>query len=63
MSIKIIKDGADIVLTQSEYLRLMREYERCISFMVDPPTFEEWVRGRANHTEYTINDVLRGIEP
>ena len=44
MSIKIIEDGPEIVLTQSEYARLAREYKRAVMMMVDPPTFEEWVR-------------------
>jgi hypothetical protein len=47
MAIKIIDDGPEIVITRSEHVRLSREYQQVTSFMVDPPTFEDFVRSRA----------------
>lgn len=48
MTIKIIEDGPDIVLTQSEAEHLRRQWTKCCQYHVDPPTFEEFVRGRKN---------------
>lgn len=45
MSVQIIRDSEnDLVLTESEYDKLLREYQQVTSMMVNPPTFEEWAR-------------------
>lgn len=44
MAIKIIDTKPDIYLTQSEYDRYMRDYQKMGMFMVNPPSFEEYVR-------------------
>lgn len=46
MSIKIIEDGPPIVMKRSEYERAAQEYLSATSYMVNPPSFEEWVRSR-----------------
>lgn len=46
MTIKIIPDGDTITLTESEHARLMRKYQKHCMYHVDPPTFEEFVRGQ-----------------
>lgn len=47
MTIRIIADGPDITLTESEYARLQLEYEKAFMYYSGvPPTFEEWVRGQ-----------------
>lgn len=47
MTIRIVPDGPDIELTESEYARLRGEYAKAFShFAGIPPTFEEWVRSR-----------------
>lgn len=47
MAIKIIEDQEDVYLTRDELMRLREEYERGVSFMVNPPSFEAWVSQRA----------------
>lgn len=45
MTIKIIPDGGEITLTESEYARLQQEYNQAFMFFAGTvPTFEEWVR-------------------
>lgn len=39
MAIKIIEDQEDVYLTRDELMRLREEYERGVSFMVNPPSF------------------------
>lgn len=41
--IKIL-EGEQIAVTRAEYEQLRREYERMCMFMVDPPSFEAFVR-------------------
>lgn len=46
MSVKIIPDP-DVFLTESEYARLLDEYNRAFSFYAGtPPTFASWVAQR-----------------
>lgn len=44
MTIKIVEDGPDIVLTRSEHRRYMEAYRNFCKFHVSPPSFEEFVR-------------------
>lgn len=45
MSIKIIDDGPEIVLTQSEHERLLSEYQKAMQYYAGPYiSFETWVR-------------------
>lgn len=60
MGIKII-DEPDIYLTREEHERARREYEKCCSMMVDPPSFETWVRRRKESA--TIKMPYSGLEP
>lgn len=46
MSIKIVDEKPDIYLTQTEHDCLRIEYDKMVMFMVDPPSFEEFVRQR-----------------
>ena len=58
MSIKIIPDGPEITLTESEYARLQAEYNQAFMFYAGiPPTFEEWVR---QHKTVTENVLIQG---
>lgn len=49
MTIRLVTEP-DIHLTQSEFERYRREWERMAMFMVDPPSFEEFVRTRKERT-------------
>lgn len=57
MSIRIIEEP-ELVLTRQEYDRLYREYLQTVMFMVDPPSFEQFLRGRAATAEY---NALQGL--
>lgn len=59
MAIKIMEEP-DIHLSRDEHDRLRQEYERRCQFMVDPPSFEKWVRSYKDNT-VTIRSV-RGVE-
>lgn len=52
MAIKIIPER-DIHLTQAEHERLRREYQQLCTYMVDPPSFEVWVRQRQSARQST----------
>ena len=64
MAIKIIEDGRDVHLTRAEWERLMQEYRRTVSMMVDPPSFEVWVSKRmAGTVEATYPDWVEVERP
>ena len=46
MTIKVIEDGEDIVLTRSEMERLQREWEQSQRYTTEPQSFESWLRGQ-----------------
>ena len=49
MAIKIVEDGPDITLTQSQHNRFRQEYAKAFQMYSGPvPTFEEYVRSRLN---------------
>ena len=51
MSIKIIDEGPELVLTQAEYDRLFCEYQRSMMHYAGPYIgFETWVRQRQGQT-------------
>ena len=43
MAIKILEEP-DVYLSLEEYERLQKEYASIIMYMVDPPSFDVWVR-------------------
>lgn len=45
MSIRIIEDEPEIVLTRSEHARLQREWQASQQMTVMPQDFETWLRG------------------
>lgn len=47
MAIKIIDTKPDIYLTQSEHDKHKHDYHQMCMFMVNPPSFEEYVRSHA----------------
>ena len=47
MSIRIVEDLPEVVLTRSEYDRLHREWRSTQSYTTHPQDFESWVRGRS----------------
>lgn len=51
MAIKIIEDGPPIVMTRSEYERLVRAWHQECTHCVNPPPFEEWVRDQKARAE------------
>jgi hypothetical protein len=48
MSIKIIEDGPEIVLTRTEHEVLYREWEESQKFTSAPASFETWLRRKKN---------------
>jgi len=46
MNINIIDVQEEINITRAEYEKARREYESLCMFMVDPPSFEEWLAQR-----------------
>lgn len=56
MTIKI-KPEADIVISRSEYEQYERDYTRDTSMMVDPPSFEDYVRGREAEKEVELRAI------
>jgi len=51
VSIKIIDEGPELVLTQAEYDRLFCEYQRSMMHYAGPYIgFETWVRQRQGQT-------------
>ena len=58
MSIRIIEDGPEITLTESEAAHLRREWQQANSFTTRPSTFEEFVRSRKTRERL---DLARGI--
>ena len=52
MAIRIIDDQPDVVLTRAEHDRLQQEYQQNMMFMVNPPSFEEWVRSRREDQQH-----------
>lgn len=61
MTIRIIEDGPDIILTRGEAERLRKEWQKVCQYNVEPPTFEEFVRSRkASETKVKVKaDVVR----
>jgi len=45
MAIKI-KREPDVEITREEHDEFQNEYQKQCAFMVDPPSFETWVRRR-----------------
>lgn len=56
MAIKIIDQQPDIYLTSAEHDRLRIKYDKMVMFMVDPPSFEEFVR-QHQRREYDASSV------
>ena len=44
MSIKVIEDGPEIVLTKSQHDRFIREYIESQKYTTTPVSFETWLR-------------------
>lgn len=53
MSIEIIEE-APIRLTRAEHERYLREYQKCTRMMVDPPSFEVWLRKQLEYKRLDI---------
>lgn len=49
MTIRVIPDPGEIVLTASEHAHLQREWQAACAFTTRPPTFEEFVRSRMEY--------------
>lgn len=73
MTIRIIEDEI-LTLTRADFDRFRREYDQSLLYMVNPPSFESWVRARqmgprmqqtALDPEYQslLMDALPKIEP
>lgn len=60
MGIQIIK-GPDIYITQSEYERLLPEYNSSQQYTTCPTTFETWLRERQNKKRQ-CNVMIAGID-
>jgi len=59
MSIKIVEDGPEVVLTRSEHTRLQHEYQKAFMMYSGPvPTFEEFVRQRLTENKIQILNEL-----
>lgn len=57
MAIRIIKEP-DISITQTEYERLLREWESEQQYTTAPTSFETWLRNRQGRTVNVIFDAL-----
>lgn len=65
MAIKIVLDGPEITLTESEYWRYHAEYSRAFQhFAGVPPRFEEYVRRRIQEAktneDFAAPTLLKG---
>lgn len=65
MTIRIIPDGEDITLTESEHRRYMAEYEKAFSMFAGiRPSFEEYVRRRIHEAktneDFAAPTLLKG---
>lgn len=62
MTIHIIDESPDIYLTQSEYSRLIAEYQQTFMFYSGtPPTFESWVRQKRGDVKASFQHMREEI--
>ncbi len=53
MTIKIIDEG-ELRLTQAEYDRYLREWQKAMQMTVAPVDFETWVRRQIDYKRYDV---------
>lgn len=62
MTIHIIDESPDVYLTQSEYNRLLSEYQQAFMFYSGaPPTFESWVRQKKGDAAISLREIREDL--
>lgn len=57
MSIKIVEDGPEIILSKSEYERLLQEFTKSMMYYAGPLiSFETWLRRRNMERAALVKD-------